>query len=103
MARRNFNDLARIVRADPERAAHVDALKAQAIAEHQAFTLNQLREQLGLTQTDMAEMLGVTQGAISLGLRHASTIEQIKVYLEAMGYGVEIHAVRGDERVLLDI
>ena len=51
----------------------------------------------------MAEMLGITQGAVSLGLRHVSTIEQIKVYLEAMGYGVEIHAVRGDERVLLDI
>jgi predicted XRE-type DNA-binding protein len=103
MTRKNFNELAAAVRTDPDRAARIDALKAEAVAEHNAFTLNQLREQLGLTQAQVAEMLGVTQGAVSLGFRHASTLEQIKIYLEAMGYDIEVHAVRGDERVLLDI
>lgn len=103
MPRRNFDDLARIARADPERSARIDALKAEALARHQAFTLNQLREQLGLTQSEIAGVLGITQGAVSLGFRSASTIDQVKVYLEAMGYGFEIHAVRGEERVLLDL
>jgi hypothetical protein len=48
-------------------------------------------------------MLGVTQRAVSFGFRHASTLEQIKIYLEAMGYDIEVNTVRSDERVLLDI
>jgi hypothetical protein len=34
MTRNNFNELVASIRADPERAARIDAIKAEAVTEH---------------------------------------------------------------------
>ncbi len=103
MARGNFNDLSRIVLADPERARRVAELKEEALLEIQEFSLDELRRNLGLTQQEMAERLGITQGAVSLGLRFTATLEHVQTYLSSMGYEMEIHAIGHGQDVIVKV
>lgn len=80
----------------------VDAHKERMLAEVRAYRLRELREQAGLTQAQLAERIGVGQRQISK-IEHGD-IENAKVgtirrYLEAVGGGLAIEYVLGDQRV----
>ncbi len=80
----------------------VDAHKERMLAEVRAYRLRELRERAGLTQAQLAERVGVGQRQISK-IEHGD-IENAKVgtirrYLEAVGGGLSIEYVLGDQRV----
>ena len=97
-----FDDLARPVVADPGRAARVDALYDEAKGEHLAFSLNEIREALGITQGELAEHLGVTQSAVSQALKSAATVSAIRRLVAGMGAELELVVKVGDHRYLID-
>ena len=101
-ARISFDELARTITADPERAARVDALYDDAKAEHLALSLNEIREALGVTQDELAAHLGITQSAVSQALKSAATVAAIRRLIEGMGGELELVAKIGDHRYPVD-
>ncbi|WP_201521286.1 helix-turn-helix domain-containing protein [Gulosibacter hominis] len=80
----------------------VEAHKQRMLAEVRAYRLRELRENAGLTQAQLAERIGVGQRQVSK-IEHGD-IENAKVgtirrYLEAVGGGLAIEYVLGDQRV----
>jgi hypothetical protein len=57
--RANFDVLARPIEADPVRATRLADEQAKAVGEHLAYSLNEIREQLGITQASLAASLGI--------------------------------------------
>ena len=96
-----FNELARPIHADPKRAARSDAAYDDALAEHVSYSLNELRESLGLTQAQLAEALGVTQPAVSQALDHASTLAAIRRLVEGMGCELKLIAEHDGKQFVL--
>ena len=87
-----------------EERAEIDALKARMLAEVRAYRLRELREQAGLTQTQLAERIGVGQRQVSKienGDLDSAKVGTIRRYLEAVGGGLAVEYVLGDQRVLL--
>lgn len=82
--------------------AEIDTLKERMIAEVRANRLRELREQAGLTQTQLAERIGIGQRQVSK-IEHGdldnAKVGTIRRYLEAVGGGLSIEYVMGDERV----
>jgi predicted XRE-type DNA-binding protein len=101
-ARGNFNDLIRPIKADPVRAERLAAAEAEAIAEHIAYSLNEIREHLGISQADLAEELGISQPAVSKALHGVSTIAALKRLVEAFGGDLEIVVRHNGDRYLVD-
>lgn len=69
------------------------------LAEVRAFKLRQLRESLGLTQTQVAERIGVSQRQVSKierGDLENSKIKTIRGYLNAVGADMSIYAEMGE-------
>ncbi|WP_454299488.1 helix-turn-helix domain-containing protein [Salana multivorans] len=82
--------------------AEIDAYKEQMLAEVRAYRLRELRERAGLTQAQLAERIGVGQRQVSKiehGDLDSAKIGTIRRYLEAVGGGLSIEYVVGDERV----
>lgn len=80
----------------------IEQAKAQMLAEVRAYRLRELREQAGLTQTQLAERIGVGQRQVSKiesGDLDSAKIGTIRRYLEAVGGGLEIDYVVGNDRV----
>lgn len=102
-SKRNFNDLARPVLADPERAARVDQNRDRAVAEHIAYALNEIREAHGVTQDELAGRLGITQGAVSQRLRAVSNVDALSRYVAALGGKLELTVTIGSERTLIEV
>lgn len=85
-----------------EQRAEIEQAKAQMLAEVRAYRLRELREQAGLTQTQLAERIGVGQRQVSKiesGDLDSAKIGTIRRYLEAVGGGLEVDYVVGDDRV----
>ena len=80
----------------------VELHKARMAAEVRAFRLRELREQAGLTQAQLAARIGVGQRQVSKierGELDNAKIGTIRSYLEAVGGGLAIEFVVGDQRI----
>lgn len=80
----------------------VETHKERMLAEVRAYRLRELREQAGLTQTQLAERIGVGQRQVSKiehGDLDSARIGTIRSYLEAVGGGLAVEYVIGDQRV----
>lgn len=80
----------------------VEAHKEQMLAEVRAYRLRELREQAGLTQQELADRIGVSQRQVSK-IEHGdidnAKVGTIRGYLEAVGGGLTLEYVNGDDRV----
>lgn len=80
----------------------VEAHKQRMLAEARAYRLRELRESAGLTQAQLAERIGVGQRQVSKierGDLVSAKVGTIRSYLEAVGGGLAIEYVLGDQRV----
>ncbi len=86
----------------PESRSHIEAHKEQMLTEVRAYRLRELREQAGLTQQQLAQRIGVGQRQVSKiehGDLESAKIGTIRSYLEAVGGGLAIEYVSGDQRI----
>lgn len=101
---KSFTKLRDEARRDPERARRIDAAKVEALHEQTEYRLAELRQALGLTQSQLAEMIGRSQSAVSQ-IEHgeiALSLDMLRQIVAQLGGEVEITAVFKDRRVLLD-
>ena len=73
-------------------------------AEQRAYRLREIREALGITQTELAERMQITQptvSALEAGELDRSAIATLKAYVEALGGTVEVTARFGKEQLVL--
>ncbi|WP_029089792.1 helix-turn-helix domain-containing protein [Brevibacterium album] len=87
---------------DTEMRAQIDAHKARMLAEVRAYRLRELREQAGLTQAQLAERIGVGQRQVSKiesGDLENAKVGTVRRCLEAVGGGLALEYVAGDQRV----
>lgn len=80
----------------------VEAHQERMLAEVRAYRLRELREGAGLTQAQLAERIGVGQRQVSKiehGNLDNAKVGTIRSYLEAVGGGLAIEYVLGDQRV----
>ena len=86
----------------PVNRERVDEHKERMLAEVRAYRLRELREQAGLTQQQLADRIGVSQRQVSK-IEHGdidnAKVGTIRGYLEAVGGGLTLEYVSGDERV----
>lgn len=95
-----FDDIKRS-KHSPEAKARVAARVDDALV---AMTLADLRKELGLTQIQMAELGDMSQGQVStLERRNDHLVSTIRKHVQALGGTLEITAVVGDKRVLLNV
>ncbi len=86
----------------PVDRGRAEAHKERMLAEVRAYRLRELREEAGLTQAQLAERIGVGQRQVSKiehGDLDSAKIGTIRSYLEAVGGGLAIEYVLGDQRV----
>ena len=101
---RQFNELTKRARRDPERAKRIEQAKARALDEHASYRLAELRKALDVTQLELAELIGKSQSAVSqietgeIGL----SLEVLRAIVTQLGGRVEVSAVFDNRRVLLD-
>ncbi len=72
------------------------------LAEVRAYRLRELREDAGLTQQELADRIGVSQRQVSKiehGELDNAKVGTVRRYLEAVGGGLALEYVIGDERV----
>jgi DNA-binding XRE family transcriptional regulator len=96
---RPFSDLGDKLRADPERAARIDALAASI---ENALDLAEMRRRQGMTQKQLAEAMNVSQANISR-IEHGidAQLSTIRTYVQALGGKLEIRAVFPDRSDVL--
>lgn len=107
-SRGKFSDLADKINQDPTRRARVDQHKQEAIADHIASGLAELRSMREITQAAIATQLGMAQPNVSrLERQDDVLLSTLRAYVEGLGGRLELHAVFGDtkttERVPLAI
>jgi ribosome-binding protein aMBF1 (putative translation factor) len=102
---RNWKDIRAEARAtgklNEERMAE---LGRRMRAEVRAYRLVEIRETLGLSQSDVAERLGVSLSLVARierGEMDDAEIGTIRAYLDVLGGELEIVAKFGDERILI--
>ena len=86
----------------PVNRERVEAHKQRMMAEVRGYRLRELREEAGFTQAQLAERIGVGQRQVSKienGDLENARIGTIRSYLEAVGGGMEIEYVMGDQRI----
>ncbi|WP_210603038.1 helix-turn-helix domain-containing protein [Brevibacterium oceani] len=86
----------------PVNRASVEAHKDRMLAEVRAYRLRELREDAGLTQQELADRIGVSQRQVSKiehGELDNAKVGTVRRYLEAVGGGLALEYVIGDERV----
>lgn len=72
--------------------------------QQRAFRLREIREALGITQTELAERMQITQptvSALEAGDMDRSAISTLKSYVEALGGTVEVTARFGKQHLVL--
>lgn len=91
---RPFSELRDKLRADPERAARMDAMET---AIENALALAEMRRTRGVTQRQLAEAMHVSQANISR-IEHGEDVQfsTIQRYVNALGGHVELRAVFPD-------
>lgn len=78
-----------------KRLAEIDAAVVEEVR-----TFRELREALGITQTDLAKLANMTQSEVSkFETRDDHRIERMREMIEALGGKLEVIAVLGDKRV----
>jgi len=85
-----------------EERRQIDAHKERLLAQVRAYQSRELREQAGLTQAQVAERIGVGRRQVSKierGDLENSTIGTIRRYVEAVGGGLSVEYVMGDQRI----
>jgi DNA-binding XRE family transcriptional regulator len=103
---KKFADLVKDRRGDPEYEKRVAKIRAEFDAQQLAWTLNEIRTQLGLTQEQLAERLGITQGAVSQTLSRptaATSIETVARVVEALGGTLSLHVDIGEHHLTLAV
>lgn len=99
-----FDGLRAEARRDPGRIRRIDAAKERALNEIMSCRLAELREALGVTQTELAEMIGKSQSAVSQP-EHGEvgpSLETLRSIVRQPGGEIEITAVFDNRRVLID-
>ena len=89
---------------DPVLARRIDETKVRALEELVSCRLAELRKALGVTQAELAEMIGRSQSAVSQ-IEHGDiglSLEMLRSIVGQLGGHVEISAVFGEKRVLLE-
>jgi predicted transcriptional regulator len=84
--------------------AGIAKYQRQMLAELRAYRLKEMRESLGLNQTDVADRLGVSQSRVSRierGDMDHTEVATIRAYVGALGGEVEIIAKFGDSRITI--
>ena len=105
MATKNFNE---IKSTDPKHLARVAEYKREALAEHVAESLAQLRSLREITQVAIAAELDTPQSNVSR-MEHQEDLllSTVRAYVEALGGRLELSVVFGDgqdlKRVLLEV
>ena len=96
---RPFSELRDRLRADPDRAARIDALTA--VIEY-ALDLAEMRRRQGMTQKQIAEIMNVSQANVSR-IEHGrdAQLSTIRSYVHALGGTLEIRAVFPDRSEVL--
>ena len=91
---RPFSELRDKLRADPERAARMDAME---IAIENALALAEMRRRRGLTQKQLAEAMHVSQANISR-IEHGEDVQlsTVQRYISALGGQLELRAIFPD-------
>lgn len=104
--RGNFRDLKDKIDRDPQRRARVDLEKQEAVAEHVAEGLAQLRAMREITQGAIADHLAMAQSNVSR-IEHQGDLllSTLRTYVEGLGGRLELAVVFGDdeERVQLEV
>ncbi len=78
-----------------ERLAEIDAA-----VDEEVRSFRELREALGITQTELAKLASMTQSEVSkFELREDHRIGRMREMVEALGGKLEVIAVLGDKRV----
>lgn len=67
-----------------------------------AYALGELRRSREVTQVQLARRLAVSQATVSKFEKSNPAVSTVRRYVEALGGQLEITAVFGDDRVLLD-
>jgi plasmid maintenance system antidote protein VapI len=101
--RANFDVLVRPIEADPVRAARLADEEADVVGEHLAYSLNEIREQLGITQAELAASMGISQPAISKALHGVSTIAALQRLVQALGGDLELVINHHGQRFLIAV
>jgi transcriptional regulator with XRE-family HTH domain len=72
--------------------------------ERKIFTLADLREKAGLTQSEMSERMKTGQGNVSkLESRSDVRLSSLIFYVESLGGQLELTAILGDEKLGIGI
>ncbi len=80
----------------------IDAHKERMLSKVRAYRLRELRKAAGLTLAQLAERIGVGQRQVSKiehGDLENAKIGTIRSYLKAVGGGLSIEYVLGDQRI----
>lgn len=81
--------------------ARIAELRHQMLAEVRAYRLAEIRQTLGLNQSEIGSQLGVSQSRVSRlerGDMDHTELATIRAYVGALGGEVEVVARFGDER-----
>ncbi len=84
----------------PPRPEAVEAHKSRMRTELRAYRLQELREQLHLTQTELAAELQVSQNRVSTlerGDVERTQLHTLRRYIQALGGTLRLEATFGDE------
>lgn len=96
---KNFKELRKDVRSDPERAKRVDTYKRAML---DAMRLAELRQGLDTTQSELAEVMHVSQANVSQIERSDNLyLSTLAGYVAALGGRLEINVVFDDRVVPL--
>jgi predicted XRE-type DNA-binding protein len=95
----SFKKTSKELLADKSTRREIDDAKKQL---HETIALYELR-QGHLTQSEVSAVLGVSQRRIS-AIEHATDlhVSTLRSYVEALGYELEIAAIKDGERLTLD-
>lgn len=97
----NFKNLSAPINSDPERRARVEQISREYDA---ILALADLREALGVTQTELAAVLEVSQPRVSR-LEHKEDVylSTLENYIEALGGHLKLQAVFENQSIELTL
>ncbi len=101
---KKFSTLKDRAMADPARVARIAEGTTAALRDHVEYQLGELRQALGLTQSELAGLIGKSQSAVSqiesgeIGL----SLELLRSIVTQLGGQLELTAIFNNRRVLLD-
>ena len=99
---KKFKDLAAPLYADPESRAQIERHKRGMEAELFACRLVDLRQELGISQTDLAERLGMSQAGVSKLERSTDPkLSTMRKLSEALGGTLHIQVRAGGRTIEL--